>query len=226
MSDLGAAQQDGPFVIDVVSDVVCPWCYVGKRRLEAALLQHPDLRVELRWRPFQLDPTIPPGGVSRVEYLTKKFGADRIGEIHDRLSKVGEEAGIPFAFDSIKVSPNTLDAHRTIRWAASAGCQSELVEKLFSAYFIEGKDIGDPLVLAKLAGECGMQPDIVTRLLAGDEDKTDVQEEIATAVRLGVTGVPFFIFAGQFGVPGAQDALVLAAAIDKAVRAQQGHEVA
>jgi predicted DsbA family dithiol-disulfide isomerase len=201
--------------IDIVSDVVCPWCYIGKRNLEAALASLPENKVEIRWRPYQLDSTIPPEGIARRAYLERKFGA-RVDEIYTRVAAAGHEAGIDFAFSRIERSPNTLDAHRLIRWAQSAGKQNEIVERLFRDFFIEGRDLGDRSVLIEAAGAIGMEPDVVARLLEGDADKESVREEIATAQRLGVTGVPFFIIAGQFALPGAQPAQVLASAIGKA----------
>ena len=202
--------------VDVVSDVVCPWCFVGKRKLEQALALVPELKVELNWRPFQLDPTIPEGGVSRRDYMTKKFGPEKIAAIHERLEGIGAEAGIPFAFDKIERSPNTLDAHRVIRWAQATGAQTALVERLFTLYFIEGADIGDRDVLARLAGEHGLDAKQIRAALDTNQHAVAVQQEIASAVRLGVSGVPFFILAGRFGVSGAQPPEVLADAIRKA----------
>ena len=202
--------------IDVVSDVVCPWCFIGKRRLEAAVEQAAQ-PVEIRWRPFQLDPTIPAIGLDRRSYLAKKFGSlEKVDTIHERLIEAGKQVGIAFAFDRIERSPNTIDAHRLIRWSAAAGAQGTVVEALFRTYFVEGRDIGDPKILVQLAGSCGMDGTLVHRLLASGSDTEAVREEIATAVRLGVSGVPFFIFAGKYAVPGAQSAEVLAAAIAKA----------
>ena len=202
--------------IDVVSDVVCPWCFVGKRKLEQALALVPELRVELNWRPFQLDPTIPQGGMSRRDYMTKKFGPEKIATIHERLEGIGAEAGIAFAFDKIERAPNTLDAHRVIRWAQPHGTQTALVDRLFMLYFIEGADIGDRDVLAKLAGEHGLDSRQVRAALDTNQDAVAVQQEIASAVRLGVSGVPFFILASRFGVSGAQPPELLADAIRKA----------
>ena len=157
--------------IEVVSDVVCPWCYVGKRRLEAALAQSNDAAVAVRWRPFQLDPTIPSEGLDRRAYMRAKFRDDaRLAEVHARLRAVGAEVGIDFDFEAISRSPNTLDAHRLIRWAAASGVQDEVVERLFSAYFEHGRDIGDRSVLAEIAGECGMDAEAVERRFAGDGD--------------------------------------------------------
>jgi predicted DsbA family dithiol-disulfide isomerase len=203
--------------IEVVSDVVCPWCYVGKRRLEAALAQSDDAAVAVRWRPFQLDPTIPSQGLDRRAYMRAKFRDDaRLAEVHARLRAVGAEVGIDFDFEAISRSPNTLDAHRLIRWAAASGVQDEVVERLFSAYFEHGRDIGDRSVLAEIAGECGMDAEAVERRVAGDGDGEAVRAEIDEAQSLGVTGVPFFIFASRFAVSGAQSAEVLARAIKSA----------
>ena len=203
--------------IDVVSDVVCPWCYVGKRKLEGALRQLTDVDVELRWRPFQLDPTIPQGGISRHDYLTKKFGPDRAGTMHHRIEAIGKEAGIDFAFDRIARSPNTLDAHRLIRWAFGTGKQEAVVERLFQLYFIEGRDIGDRDLLADVAAEFGMDRILTRARLDTDMDAADVQAEIASAVRLGVNGVPFFIIDGKYGLSGAQPSDMIADAVRKAV---------
>jgi predicted DsbA family dithiol-disulfide isomerase len=205
----------GPLTIDIVSDVVCPWCYIGKRNLEAALATVPANNIEIRWRPYQLDATIPPEGIARRTYLERKFGA-RVDEIYARVAAAGREAGLDFAFDRIERSPNTLDAHRLIRWSQSAGKQNDIVERLFRSFFIEGCDIGDRAILIETASQAGMDREVVARLLDGNADKDSVREEIATAQRLGVTGVPFFIFAGRFGMPGAQPAEVLASAINKA----------
>ena len=211
----------GNITIDVVSDSVCPWCFVGKRKLDAALALIEELDVNVNWRPFQLDPTIPAGGISRKEYMSKKFGPEKIATIHDRLEGVGAEAGIAFAFDKITRSPNTLDAHRVIRWAQPSGKQSAIVERLFSLYFIEGGDIGDRDLLARVAAEAGLNEKEVRARLDTDADVVSVQEEIATAVRMGVSGVPFFILAGRYGVSGAQPAEILADAIRKAAAEPQ-----
>lgn len=209
-------ERPNAIAIDVVSDAVCPWCYIGKRNLEAALADLPEVAAEIHWRPYQLDPTIPPEGVDRKAYLQRKFGA-RVAEIYGRVSEAGAAAGIPFAFEAIARSPNTLDAHRLIRWSWSAGAQDAVVERLFRDFFIEGKDIGDHAVLIEAARAGGMDGDIVSSLLAGDSDKDEVRGEIAAAQNLGVTGVPFFIFDGSFALPGAQPPDVLKRAIRKAL---------
>lgn len=207
-------KQEAPISIDVVSDVVCPWCYVGKRNLERALAGIDGAEVTVRWRPFQLDPTIPPEGKSRRDYLVEKFGSmERSDALHERLREMGREAGISFDFAAIKVSPNTLDAHRVIRWAAAdagARTQDALVDRLFRLYFEEGRNIGDHQVLIEAAGAAGMDPKLVETLLATPADRPEVEEEIATAQKMGVTGVPCFLLEGRYALMGAQppDALV------------------
>lgn len=210
-----------PLSIDIVSDVVCPWCYLGEKRLAAALAEDSE-PVIVRWRPYQLDPTIPEGGLDRAEYMERKFGRDgRLNAVHDQLVRLGEEVGLPFAFDRITRAPNTLDAHRVIRWAASTGAQSEVVDRLFRAYFVEGRDIGDRAVLLDIAAESGLDVALVARLFAEGADVEAVRSEIAQAQAMGVTGVPFFVFAGRLGVPGAQDVSVLRRAISEARTAAQ-----
>jgi predicted DsbA family dithiol-disulfide isomerase len=196
--------------IDVISDVVCPWCYLGKRKLDAAMKQVEAFTYDVRWRPFQLDPTIPPDGIARSEYMSRKFGPEKIAAIHARLEEAGKEEGLTFAFDKITRSPNTLDAHRLIRWAQPSGKQSDIVERLFNLYFVEGQDIGDRNVLIDVARETGLDVDLITRLFVEGVDIVPVQEEMSTAARMGISGVPFFIFGGKYAVSGAQpvDALV------------------
>jgi predicted DsbA family dithiol-disulfide isomerase len=202
--------------VDVVSDVVCPWCYIGMRRLEAARAAVPELDVEVRWRPFQLDPTIPEGGMDRRQYMLAKFGSeDRIRDIHARILPLGEAEGIAFDFDAIKVAANTLDAHRVIRWAGAAGSaiQNALVERLFKLNFEQGRNIGDPSVLAEAAADSGMDRAVVETLLPTDADREAVRTEIATAQRMGVTGVPCFLLDGRYAVMGAKAAETLADAL-------------
>ena len=212
--------------IDVVSDVVCPWCYLGKKRLERALAEESEA-VQVRWRPYQLDPTIPAGGLDRQTYMRNKFGDDgRLEQIHERLRALGAEEGIGFAFDKIGRAPNTLDAHRLIRWAAEAGVQNAVVDQLFSLYFEQGCDIGDQKLLVEVAREAGIDALSVEKRLAEGTNERDVQQEIAQAQSLGVTGVPFFIFASRFGVPGAQSADVLSSALERARKSLAGIETA
>lgn len=215
--------------IDVVSDVVCPWCYIGKRNLEAALGQLDNLDVSVSWRPYQLDPTIPPEGHDRRKYMEAKFGGgDKLKIAHQRVAEAGRGAGIDFAFDAIEVSPNTLDAHRTIRWAGGAGPQAQeaLVNRLFELYFEQGANIGDHDVLARAAGEVGLDENLVRQLLAGDADRQNVEREIAHAQQMGVTGVPCFIIDNKYAVTGAQPPEVIADALRQIVAEKRNAPVA
>lgn len=207
-----------PITIDVISDVMCPWCLIGKRRLEQALASRPGTPIEVRWRPFQLDPTIPEDGMDRQEYLQNKFGGpDGAKEVYDRVRDAGAEEGIGFKFEDIKKSPNTVNAHRLIRWASSFDAQEKMVERLFNLYFIEGADLTDHAILLDAAEAAGMERDVVKQLLESDADKDSVREEIVMAGQMGVTGVPCFIVDQKYAVMGAQPADVIAGAIDKAL---------
>lgn len=205
-----------PISVDVISDVVCPWCFIGQRRLEKALQAAPEVDVDIRWRPYQLDPTIPPEGQDRKAYMLAKFGSEeKLRQIHDRIVPLGRAEGIDFHFEDIKVAVNTLDAHRLIRWAASAGdgAQNRVVKALFAANFEKGENVSDHETLARIAGDNDMDAAVVRALLASDSDKEAVREEIAQAQQMGVTGVPCFLIEGRYAVMGAQDAEVLADAI-------------
>jgi predicted DsbA family dithiol-disulfide isomerase len=207
--------------IDIVSDVVCPWCYLGKARLERALAAMKDVKTEINWRPYQLDPTIPRGGVDRKQYMEAKFGAGpRLGEIHRQLESFGRDVGIRYDFDAIKVSPNTMDAHRLIRWAAQAGpgIQGKVVDRLFKLYFSEGADIGDPEVLIKAGADSGMDKAIIETLLPTDAEEAGVIGEIATSKQIGITGVPCFIFNQKYAVSGAQTPEILIEAMQGAMK--------
>ena len=205
-------------IIDIVSDIVCPWCYVGKKHLEAALAEMPEIDAVVRWHPFQLDPTIPPEGLDRKAYMRQKFGDDgRLEAAHQRLEVLGAQNGIGFQFGAITRSPNTLDAHRLIRWAGDAGLQDTMVQSLFQAYFEEGRDIGDRAVLALIAERAGLEADAILERLESDDDAENIRIEIAEAGRIGVTGVPFFILAQKLAVSGAQPADVLKDAIRQAL---------
>lgn len=210
-SDTPSAGPRQSFHVDVVSDVVCPWCYIGKRRLEKAIAETPQLRVSVNWRPYQLDPNVPAGGVDRRAYMERKFGSrEKIAGIHERITAEGAKEGIPFRFDLINRTPNTQDAHRLIGWAGSSGVQDAVVEALFRAFFLEGRDIGDQTVLADIAGACGMDAAAVARQLAGDDDADMVRQAVDQARDMGVTGVPCFILADRLALPGAQDPDVIA----------------
>lgn len=202
--------------VDVVSDVMCPWCFIGKRRLETALAQTPDVPASVHWRPFQLDPTIPAEGMDRQAYLTRKFGdEERIAATYSRIAAAGQAEGIAFAFERIERSPNTIEAHKLIRWAGTAGVQDTVVERLFALYFVEGANLNDRSVLLQVAEDAGMDGRAVGELLEEDADRDRVEREIALAQKLGVSGVPAFILDNRYIVMGAQDPGVLAAAIAK-----------
>lgn len=208
-----------PIQIDVISDVICPWCFLGKRRLDKALALLPDVKTEVVFRPFYLDPTIPAAGVDRHAYMEAKFGAERLKTIHDPLIAAGKEDGVPYAFDKISRTPNTLSAHRLLRWALLAGKQHDVAEALFMAYWNEGRDVGDHAVLAQISSACGMDGLKVQADLATDKDSDAVLKEMAMAQKMGVTGVPTFIINRKYGVVGAQSAEALADAIRKAASA-------
>jgi predicted DsbA family dithiol-disulfide isomerase len=202
--------------IDIVSDTVCPWCFVGKRKLEKALALRPEIPFDISWRAYRLDPDVPRGGVDRRAYMKAKFGdSPRTSAMSDAIKAAGEAEHIAFAFDRIEKRPDTIDSHRLIRWAASAGKQTDIVERLFKAYFEEGRDIGDPAVLTAVAREAGMDGDLVADLLAKDADRALVEQEDALAHRMGISGVPTFIFANKYLISGAHDADKLVKVIDK-----------
>lgn len=190
--------------IDIVSDVVCPWCFVGKRRLERALAAESPGEIVVGWRPYQLNPDLPPDGMDRREYMRAKFGEERIAEIHKRLTAIGLEEGIPFDFDAIKRAPNTLKAHRLIKYAEAKGLQDQLVEALFTGYFMRGQDVGDTATLADIAGALGMDTADVAAYLDGTDDEAETLEAIDFARQIGVQGVPCFIVERKYAISGAQ----------------------
>lgn len=207
-----------PLRIDVVSDVMCPWCYIGKRRLEKALEQTQDIAVDVKWHPFQLDPTLPAEGKDRQTYLSEKFGGpERAAQVYAPIVAAGEAEAIPFAFDQIAKSPNTLNAHRVIRWAGIEGVQDAVVERLFALFFLEGADLSDPAVLARAAEAGGMDGAMVARLLESDADLAETEADVVHAQAIGVQGVPCFILDGKYAISGAQPADVLANAIRQVV---------
>jgi predicted DsbA family dithiol-disulfide isomerase len=209
------------FQIDVISDVVCPWCYIGQRRLVEALarLPHDDdaRRAPIRWHPFQLNPDLPRQGVPRKTYLEDKFGGpERAAQIYARVAAAGATVGIPFAFERILRQPNTRDAHRLIAWAQERGDASDLVDRLFRAYFIEGRGIGEHEVLATIAGEAGFDSAAARSYLDSDEGADAIALMDERAREIGVQGVPFFIFNQHIAVSGAQEPDVLLDAIAQA----------
>jgi predicted DsbA family dithiol-disulfide isomerase len=202
--------------IDVISDTVCPWCYIGKRRLERAMRMRPQIEFDVRWRPFQLDPTTPREGVDRKAYMERKFGSsDKIKPIHAALLKAGEDEGIPFAFEKILRTPNTINSHRLIRWSHSMGVQDAVVELLFRRYFTDGVDIGQTANLVWIAAEAGMDAELVEELLNSEADLEKVEHEDSMARKIGIQGVPTYLIGGKMLVNGAQDAETLARAIDQ-----------
>jgi len=195
--------------IDIVSDVVCPWCFIGKRRLEAALQElkreRPDVTPRIRWLPFFLNPDTPEAGEPYRPFLEKKFGGpEKLAQIWAQVSEAGRTAGIEFAFERIEQRANTLKAHRLIHRAQAQGDAGPLVERLFAAQFLEGQHVGDAAVLARLAAECGDDEAAALAYLQGGEDAEAVLAQFGRAQQMGITGVPFFILAGRYGVGGAQ----------------------
>ncbi|MBI1212316.1 MAG: thioredoxin domain-containing protein [Alphaproteobacteria bacterium] len=202
--------------IDVISDTVCPWCYIGKRRLERAMKLRPQIQFDVRWRPFQLDPTTPAEGVERRAYIERKFGStDKVKPIHNALLQAGQAEGIAFAFEKITRAPNTINSHRLIRWSHSAGVQDAVVEGLFRAYFIDGADVGDIKTLAQIGAEAGMDAELVEELLNSDADREKVEHEDSMARKIGINGVPTYLVGGKVLVTGAQDAEHLVHVIDR-----------
>ena len=204
--------------IDIVSDTICPWCFIGKRKLEAALATRDDLDVQIGWRPFQLNPEMPRGGMSRSAYLSAKFGgAERAHRIYENIRTAGAQIGIDFRFDRIKRTPSTLDSHRLVRWALPDNAQNEVVQRLFDAYFVDGEDIGDRDVLVRIAAESGMDADQVGAQLDDDTDLELVRQEDAMARSMGINGVPCFIIDRKYAVSGAQDVPVFHKVFDLAL---------
>jgi len=209
-----------PLLIDLVADVVCPWCYLGWRRVKSAVALRPDVEPLIVWRPYQLDPSLPEQGVDRKAYMAGKFKDPvKLKAVHAALVEAGAEEGIVFDFEAIALSPNTSAAHRLIRWARGAGLQDAVVEGLFAAYFTQGRDIGDPQVLAAIGEAAGMDPVTILRLLSEGADQEAVAREHAMAVQGGITGVPFAIFGGKLAVVGAESPEAIAEAMDRALEA-------
>ncbi|MBT8419156.1 MAG: DsbA family oxidoreductase [Silicimonas sp.] len=191
--------------LDILSDPICPWCYIGKANLDRALEARPDHALTIQWHPFQLNPDMPEAGMDRREYLETKFGGkDNAVAVYARVADAAKAAGLNIDFSGIERTPNTLDAHRLIHWAGLEGRQTAAVSRLFKAYFEDGKDIGDPEILLAIAEGIGMDREMVARLIESDADLEDVRSRDAHARERGVTGVPTFVLANQHVVPGAQ----------------------
>jgi len=209
--------------IDIVSDVVCPWCYLGKRRLERALAQRPDVQATIRWLPFYLDPNVPPQGVTRFEYISRKFGTgDKITPTHQRLVGLGARVGLDFRFEKIERQPHTRDAHRLIAWAQEAGKANAVVDRLFAMFFTEGADLTKRDVIADAGKVAGMDPEKLLRDLQSDKDVALVDRQAAAAAASGINGVPFFVFDKKIAVSGAQEIEVFVSALDRALGREIG----
>jgi len=217
--------QQQPVRIDVVSDVVCPWCFIGKHRLEKALALTPDIPVEVHWRPYFLNDWIPREGIAREQYLTTKFGSpERYKGIAQRVGAAAAEEGLVYAADKMKRQPNTTDSHRLIRWAEGIGKAAEMKQRLMDLYFTEGADLTNRAVLVQAASDVGLDPEDVRAALDSEKDVAEVEQEAQSAKEAGIEGVPCFIFGGKFAVSGAQSPEYLAEAIARAAEAQQAAE--
>ncbi len=202
--------------VDVVSDVVCPWCFIGKRRLEAATALVGDIAVDINWRPYFLNPWIPREGIDRQTYLEAKFGSvERYRVIAERVATAAAMEGLTYAVDKISRQPNTLDCHRLILWSRSATDPGCMKQRLMDLYFSEGADLSDPKTLIQAAIDCGMDGNLVRRLLASDADVDRVEGEANSAKEAGIDGVPCFVFGGSVIVTGAQSPEYLASAIER-----------
>lgn len=214
-----------PVRIDVVSDVVCPWCFIGKRRLEKAIALKPDIPVEVHWLPYFLNDWIPREGISREDYLTKKFGSpERYKGIAQRVVAAAASEGLTYAADKISRQPNTTDAHRLIRWAEGIGKAAEMKQRLMDLYFTEGADLTNHAVLVQAAVDVGLEAEDVRAALASDQDVAQIEREVQSAKEAGIEGVPCFIFGGKFAVSGAQEPEYLAEAIERLAQAGQAAE--
>ncbi|MBQ0750631.1 MAG: DsbA family oxidoreductase [Roseovarius sp.] len=201
--------------LDIISDPICPWCYIGKTLLDQAMAQRPDHPFEIEWHPFQLNPDMPAEGMDRRDYLETKFGGKE-GAIraYAPVLERAEAAGLAIDFAAIKRTPNTLDAHRLLHWAGIEGCQDRMAMALFQAYFTEGRDIGDHEVLADLADSLSLDGAMIQRLLASEADREAIRARDAQFRQMGISGVPTFIVGGQHAVPGCQPADLWVKVID------------
>jgi len=213
--------------VDIVSDAICPWCFIGKRRFEQAMAAAPqDVEILVAWRPYQLNPEMPPEGMDRKAYLSAKFGGDaKADTIYERVRAAGASVGIDFNFAGIPRTPNTIDAHRLIGLAGRAGRQDAVVEGLFRAYFLEGRDIGDRAVLAAIAAAADFNDQKIRDYLAGSDDVERVNNEDAMARRMGIQGVPCFILNRKYAISGAQEPAVFLEALDMLKREAAGETV-
>ncbi|ACF02885.1 DSBA oxidoreductase [Rhodopseudomonas palustris TIE-1] len=205
-----------PLTIDVVSDVVCPWCYIGKKRIEQAIALAPEVPVELIYRPFFLNPWVPREGISRDEYLTKKFGSpERYKEIAGRIAETAAQEGLEYHPERVQRQPNTIDCHRLIHWASAIGQGPAMKQRLMELYFRDGGDLTDPEVLVQAAVECGLDAADIRARLATDQAVEEVSAQAQEAADKGISGVPTYVFMHQYAVSGAQDPTLIARAIRK-----------
>ncbi|WP_404378358.1 DsbA family oxidoreductase [Caenispirillum salinarum] len=206
--------------ITIVFDTVCPWCFIGKRRLERALRARPEVRATFSWQPFLLNPELPPEGADRSLYLERKFGGrQRVDRMYEALTTAGHHEGIIFSFDRIRRTPNALNSHRLVQWAPSH-LRTDLVDALFVSYFSDGMDIGEPAVLAGIAAECGLEHRAALHYLRSDAGVNGVYNANARSHRMGINGVPCFLFNQAYSLAGAQEVEVLARMVDLAAETQ------
>jgi len=206
-----------PLAIDVFSDVVCPWCFIGKRRLEKAVALRPDIPVDVHYRPYFLNPWVPREGMSRVDYLTAKFGSpERYEKIALRVAQAAANEGLTYNIGALARQPNTLDCHRLILWGGRLGKAARVKQRLMEIYFSEGGDLSDRDVLVQAASDCGLDPVEVRAMLASDADVAAVEQAAKSAQEAGIEGVPFYVFGNVLAVSGAQAPEYLAGAIERA----------
>jgi predicted DsbA family dithiol-disulfide isomerase len=210
-------EDPGPLPIDVVGDVTCPWCFLGKRLVDAVVGSVPGLAVELRWYPYQIDPGLPPDGMDYRAYLAEKFGAEEVEPALAKIVDAGREFGLELAVDKIVRLPNTFQAHRLIRHSYIYGVQPQVVERLFQAHFLYGQDIGDPKILVEIARKSRMDPDATGAYLAGMEDAASLRQEMDDIRKSGVDVVPRFTFGGKVEIIGLETADVFADALFNAI---------
>jgi predicted DsbA family dithiol-disulfide isomerase len=210
--------------VEIVHDLVCPWCFLGVRRLLRTIRRRPDLLFDLVWRPFLLNPDMPRGGMARPDYVVRKFGGeDRARRLYASITDIGRAEGVMFRFERVRRTPSSIDAHRLVRFAARHGCADAMVEALFAAHFTDGRDIGDHTVLAGVAEALGLDGIAAQKYLATEEDTDLVHSDNLRAHRLGINGVPCFVVAGRHAIAGAQEPEVIERLLDVAtVEAMEG----
>ncbi|MEM8656578.1 MAG: DsbA family oxidoreductase [Pseudomonadota bacterium] len=202
--------------LDIISDPICPWCYIGKVKLDRALAQRDVHPFEIQWKPFQLNPDMPAGGMDRTTYLNDKFGGPQeTAEVYGRIERMAVEAGLDVDFARVSRTPNTIDAHRLLRWAGIEGRQAQVANQLFQRYFKQGQDISARDILTEVARTAGMDAEAIERLLSGDADTAEVRAQDEEARAMGVTGVPTFILGGKYVLTGAQETQTWLSIIDE-----------